>query len=178
MDMGIKAKFASLPSSTQVYSFNYTNTYEILYSLSNVDHIHGNTESSIVLGVNPDEKDEIYSIDTSFLQFKKYFQRTFYSTDNSFLKKEYDTQNIRTLEGIDLYVIGHSLDVTDKDIIKLVFDSATRITVLYHSDISVKSQIKNLVEMFGKEGLDRLRAKKDLCFVRQSDVEWIVPTVE
>ncbi|MBE5890451.1 MAG: hypothetical protein E7282_05705 [Lachnospiraceae bacterium] len=178
MDMGIKAKFASLPSSTQVYSFNYTNTYEILYSLSNVDHIHGNTESSIVLGVNPDEKDEIYSIDTSFLQFKKYFQRTFYSTDNSFLKKEYDTQNIRTLEGIDLYVIGHSLDVTDKDIIKLVFDSATRITVLYHSDISVKSQIKNLVEMFGKEGLDRLRAKKDLCFVRQSDVEWIVPTVK
>ena len=125
--LGIKSKFASLPVAEQVYSFNYTNTNEILYRPNIVEHIHGNTNTDIVLGVNPDKTDEVYSIDTAFLQFKKYFQRTFYSTDNAFLKKIY---------------------------------------VLYHSDISAKFQIRNLVEIYGKQGLDRLRAEKDMYLFR------------
>ncbi len=176
--LGIKPKFVSLPAAEQMHSFNYTNTYEILYRPNVVEHIHGNTNTDIVLGVNPDKTDEVYSIDTAFLQFKKYFQRTFYSTDNTFLKKIYGQQRARTLEGIELYVVGHSLDVTDKDIIQLVFESASKIYVLYHSDISAKSQIRNLVEIYGKQGLDRLRAEKDLCFLKQSEVEWIFPTIE
>lgn len=176
--LGIKSKFASLPVAEQVYSFNYTNTYEILYRPNIVEHIHGNTNTDIVLGVNPDKTDEVYSIDTAFLQFKKYFQRTFYSTDNAFLKKIYGHQRAGTLEGIEIYVVGHSLDITDKDIIQLVFESANKIYVLYHSDISAKSQKRNLVEIYGKQGLDRLRAEKDLCFLKQSEVEWIFPTIE
>lgn len=171
----MKVKFASLPSAERVYSFNYTNTYEILYRPNIVEHIHGNTNMDIVLGVNPDEKDEVYSIDTAFLYFKKYFQRTFYSADNSFLKKIYMYPNERTLGETTLYVIGHSLDSTDKDIIKLIFESVDKIYVLYHSDASAKSQIKNLVEIYGKQGLDILRAKKELCFLKQSNVEWVCP---
>ena len=71
-----------------------------------------------------------------------------------------------------LYVIGHSLDATDKDIIKLIFESVDKIYVLYHSETSATSQIRNLVEMYGKQGLDRLRAEKNLCFLKQSGVEW------
>lgn len=175
---GIKSKFESLPVVEQVYSFNYTNTYEILYRPNIVEHIHGNTNTDIVLGVNPDKMDEVYSIDTAFLQFKKYFQRTFYSTDNTFLKKMHSHQRAGTLEGIELYVVGHSLDVTDKDIIQLVFEAANKSYVLYHSDISAKSQIRNLVEIYGKAGLDRLRSEKDLCFLKQSEVEWVFPTTE
>lgn len=174
----IKFKFELLAATEQVYSFNYTNTYEILYRPNIVEHIHGNTNTDIVLGVNPDKTDEVYSIDTAFLQFKKYFQRTFYSTDNTFLKKIYRHQMTKTLDGIELYVVGHSLDVTDKDIIQLVFESAHKIHILYHNDISAKSQIRNLVEIYGKQGLDSLRAEKDLCFLKQSEVEWILPTIE
>lgn len=174
----IKAKFSSLPAAECVYSFNYTNTYEILYRPNIVEHIHGNTGTEIVLGVNPDEKDEVENIDTTFLQFKKYFQRTFYSTDNSFLKKIYAQQRVRTLGKTDLYVVGHSLDVTDKDIIELIFESADKIFILCHNSISAKNQIRNLVQIYGKQGLDRLRAEKNLCFLPQSGVEWIYPKIE
>ena len=37
--LGIKSRFASLPAAGQVYSFNYTNTYEILYRPNIVEHI-------------------------------------------------------------------------------------------------------------------------------------------
>lgn len=178
VSLGIKPRFASLAAAGQVYSFNYTNTYELLYRPNIVDHIHGNTNTDIILGVNPDKTDEVHSIDTAFLQFKKYFQRTFYSTDNTFLKKIYMQQKLRTLDGTNLYVVGHSLDVTDKDIIQMVFGIVDKIFILYHSDISAKSQIRNLVEIYGKQGLDRLRAEKELCFLKQSEVEWILPTIE
>ena len=167
-----KSDFASMPPAERVYSFNYTNTYEVLYRPNIVEHIHGNTNSDIVLGVNPDENDETCSIDTSFLLFKKYFQRTFYSTDNVFLKKIYTDLNVSTTKNISLFVIGHSLDATDQDVIKLIFEASTKIYVLYHSGTSAKNQIKNLVQIYGKEGLDRLRAEKNLCFLKQSDVKW------
>ena len=174
--LGIKPRFASLPSPNYVYSFNYTNTFEILYSNNMVDHLHGNTSTAIVLGVNPDENDEIGHTDTTFLQFKKYFQRVFYKTDLSFLAKIRSARATPGYNDNTLYVIGHSLDSTDEDIIKQVFDIAKSIIVLYHSDSSVKNQIRNLVKMYGKEGLDELRDKKKLQFLPQSDIQWIYPT--
>jgi len=177
-DMEIKPRFASLTSADQVYSLNYTSTYEVLYRPNIVEHIHGNTNENIVLGVNPDDKDEVHSLDTTFLQFKKYFQRTFYSTDVDFLRKVHRQVCVKTMEGNDLFVVGHSLDVTDKDIINLVFEVADRIYVFYHDKTAVKNHIKNLVEIYGKEGLDRLRIEKHLVFLPQSEVDWIYPGKE
>ena len=71
-----------------------------------------------------------------------------------------------------LFVIGHSLDSTDEDIVWQIFDSAKSIIILYHDETSVKNQIKNLVEMYGKEGLDRLREEKNLQFVPQGEIRW------
>lgn len=177
VELGIKPRFASLTSANQVYSFNYTNTYEILYRSNIVEHIHGNTDENIVLGVNPDIKDEVHSIDTTFLQFKKYFQRTFYSTDYGFLRKIYSQTKVVPHEKIELYVVGHSLDVTDKDIIKLVFENAKSICIFHHNDQAAKDHIRNLVEIYGKDGLDRLRMEKNLVFLPQSGVDWIMPGV-
>ena len=69
-DRELITQFPSLPSAERVYSFNYTNTYELLYKPNIVDYIHGNTNTEIVLGVNPDDKDELHNMDTSFLLFK------------------------------------------------------------------------------------------------------------
>ena len=153
----------------RVYSFNYTNTVEILYGNCMVDHIHGNTMSNIVLGINPDEKDKLDNINTTFLQFKKYFQRTFFNTDMDFLK---DMVFKEGLSEDNVVVIGHSLDKTDEDVIKQIFQRAKRITVLYHKEQVVKDQIRNLVEIYGKEGLDKLREEKGLVFLPQSHIEW------
>ena len=140
-----------------------------------VDHIHGNTNSHIVLGINPDEKDEVYSIDTTFLQFKKYFQRVFFKTDVAFLQNMmYQKRTPRSLDN-HVWVIGHSLDSTDEDVIKQVFDSAKKITVLYHEEDKVKDYITHLVEIYGKQGLDSLREEKNLMFMPQAEIDWEYP---
>lgn len=168
----IKPRWPELPTPQHVYSFNYTNTFEILYGNNMVDHIHGNTESVIVLGVNPDGHDEIEDMDTTFLQFKKYFQRAFSKTDASFIHKMRNARITGRGNHVELTVIGHSLAVTDKDIIKQVFQVADRITILYHKDSTVKNQIKNLIEIYGKSGFDELRDVKRLQFLPQGTIIW------
>jgi hypothetical protein len=66
-NLGIEPHFRSLPTPNRVYSFNYTNTIQILYSNAMIDHIHGNTNTNIVLGVNPDENDNVESADTTLI---------------------------------------------------------------------------------------------------------------
>lgn len=170
-----KPHWASLPKPNYVYSFNYTSTLETFYSDNVVDHIHGSTNSNIVLGINPDETDELENTDTTFLQFKKYFQRVFYKTDLSFLKKLRASRTTPGNNDYKLYVIGHSLDSTDEDIIKQVFDVAKSIIILYHNESSVKNQIKNLVKIYGKSGLDALRDQKNLQFLPQAEIQWDFP---
>lgn len=94
-------------------SFNYTSTYERLYFNKSAFHIHGCLADEIVLGVNPDDSDVLQSIDTSFICFKKYFQRTLYETDHDYLRWLSDIKN--TKQSYRLIIIGHSLDVTDKE---------------------------------------------------------------
>ena len=172
-NLGIEPRFRSLPTPNRVYSFNYTNTIQILYNNAMVDHIHGNTNTNIVLGVNPDENDNVESADTTFLQFKKYFQRVFFNTDMDFIKNMNFVGRNPYSNDTTLYVIGHSLESTDKDVIKQIFESVKTIIILYHSEISVKNQIKNLVEIYGKEGLDMLRQEKSLVFLPQSEIQWV-----
>lgn len=171
--LGFKPQWASYPSPHRVYSFNYTNTLEILYGNNMVDHIHGNTCDQIVLGVNPDENDSMNNVDTTFLQFKKYFQRIFFRTDLSYIRNINVIKATPRSNDTHLVVMGHSLDITDKDIIMEIFDTARKITILYHNDSSVKKQIRNLVEIYGKEGLDKLRSDRNLQFIPQAEIEWI-----
>ena len=171
---GFRPRFSGLPIPNRVYSFNYTNTCEILYNNNTVDHIHGNTNTNIVLGINPDEKDEFGSIDTTFLQFKKYFQRVFYNTDIEFLRSiDFSRMTPRSNDN-NLTVIGHSLDSTDEDIIRQIFHFAKTIKILYHSETSVKNQIENLIKIYGKDGFDSLRQEKQLYFFKQGEIRWEV----
>lgn len=169
---GKKPYFSNVRAVERVYSFNYTNTFEILYRNNIVDYIHGNTCEDIVLGINPDKDDMLRSVDTTFLQFKKYFQRVFFKTDIDYLTKMRNDRNPALSKEKHLLVIGHSLDKTDEDIIKEIFSTANRITVFYHEESRVKNLIANLVEIYGKEGLDELREEKQLYFLPQSDIEW------
>lgn len=175
LEFGIKPIFQGMPTPNRVYSFNYTNIFEYLYENPMVDHIHGNTATNIVLGINPDEKDEGYNIDTTFLQFKKYFQRVFFKTDDSFLSNMADKKIFRIDRDDHLWVIGHSLDSTDEDVIKQIFESANKITILYHKESVVKDYITHLVEIYGKESLDRLREEKGLTFMKQAEIYWKYP---
>lgn len=144
-------------------TFNYTNTYENLYFNNIAFHIHGSTKDEIVLGVNPDESDNIDSMDTTFVCFKKYYQRTLFDTDVDYLR--YINDLVNTKMPYRLFTMGHSLDITDKDVIEELFRNASEIVVLYHDFDAKKSYIANLIKIFGKDGFDMLKKDKKLSFV-------------
>ena len=169
-------------------SFNYTHTAELLRYFDDKSgneikcedrycYIHGHLfsdNSQIVLGINADEDDKSASADTRFIQFKKYYQRVFYKTDLSYLDFLRDTdRNIQkgkeqfpTFVGEhNLIVIGHSLDVTDREVITDVFTRANCISILYHDESAIKGYISNLITIFGKEGFDELRFSRHLEFL-------------
>lgn len=162
-----------------VITFNYTNTYELLYGNASIHYIHGNLDTNIVLGVNPDKGDELPDLDTSYIMFKKYYQRVYHRTDNGFIeminniKKD---KNILNPPHNDLVVCGHSLDSTDQDIIKEVFDISDNIYIVCHDLDKIGNYISNLVKIYGKNGLDKIRSEKELRFITYEeweDVEYV-----
>ena len=143
-------------------TFNYTNTYERFYFNNVAFHIHGSVDDEIVLGVNSDEADKLENIDTTLVCFKKYFQRTLFETDIQYMRWLNETVDLGTQ--YRLITMGHSLDVTDKDIIEELFRCASEIIVLYHNLEAKKTYITNLIEIFGKDGFDALKNNKKLTF--------------
>ena len=150
-----------------IVSFNYTKVYEKLYQTSSdaVLHIHGDLTGNIVLGINPDENDMLETVDTAFLQFKKYYQRVLYRTDVKYLEFIKKLKGGKTAgDHRGLTVMGHSLDATDKDILMELFDIPEILTIMYHEESKICDFMKNIITMYGKEGLDRLRTQNRLNF--------------
>lgn len=162
-DDGTCTRVEFLSYIEKAITFNYTNTYERLYYNNSAFHIHGNVNDEIVLGVNPDEADSLEKINTTFVCFKKYFQRTLFETDHEYLK--WLNECVETKTPYRLFSMGHSLDVTDQDIIAELFRNAKEIIILYHDVTAKRSYIANLVRMFGKDEFDTLKKDKKLAFV-------------
>ena len=173
-----------------VVSLNYTNTFEALYydsdatwitriingiALSGVSHIHGKTYSSIVLGIDSDAKDELNELDTKFLGFKKYYQRVIYKTDSGYLSILQKTRGRQDIE-YDLFVFGHSLDETDREIIMELFDLANTITIFYLDQNELENYVRRLVSIYGKTEFDRIRISKELTFyhTNQLNMNWSI----
>lgn len=156
-------------SSGTTITFNYTGTFEWAYFNRKVIHIHGSVNGDIVLGINPDKHDSLDKMDTSFLVFKKYFQRTYYGTDLEYIRWISDVKKMNVK--YRLITMGHSLDVTDKDIIVDLFVSAAEIIILYHEDAAKKEYIKKLVEIFGREEFEHMKFHKGLRFALIADAE-------
>lgn len=169
-----------------VLSFNYTNTFERFYGRPNVeyDYIHGkaNIENTIetcqlVLGIDEylDEEERNKNID--FIQYKKYFQRIYKKTGCKYKDwlKKIDTHN-RTngfytgMKELNIHIIGHSLDITDKDILNelIMFDKQNKqdkqkglrnvivpvkVIIYDHNKKANASHIANLVRVITQEEL-------------------------
>ncbi len=165
--LGIKQhtlkKCPAITHIDKAISFNYTSSYEQFYLSSEIFHLHGDVKNKIIIGINPDLSDELTSIDVSFAKFKKYFQRTQYNTDLNYINWLKEIKEPKQF--ISLMVMGHSLDVTDKDIILELFDRMDEIIILYHDKEAKNTYILNLINMYGKEGLDNLRKQKGLTFL-------------
>lgn len=164
---------------SHVFSLNYSNTIEQNCPGKDVIHIHGKTNNNIVLGVNETIEDELENLDTRFIQFKKYYQRALYGTDKEYLlliiefnDSLYENRKkgnpSSPVTNYSLEVFGHSLDVTDREIIKELFSISQSITIYYKSSFDHEIYLKNLVSIFGKKGFEELRKNKGLTFIPAS----------
>lgn len=147
-------------------TLNYTNTYELLMPGTEIFHIHGDLQSDIVLGINSDKYDELENMDVSFVAFKKFYQRSLYNTDASYLRWFKNLSDEGSYgEDIHLVIYGHSLDVTDKDIIENLISVASKITIFYHNNEAKALYIQKLVAMFGRAKFEQIRDKQELRFL-------------
>lgn len=158
-------------SVDRVLSFNYTDTYERLYGNAKTsieyDYIHGKARRdstidtcNLVLGIDEYLKGESKNVDNEFIEFKKFYQRVFKKTGcqykswfgkrNEFIKHN---PNI-SAPGLNIYIYGHSLDVTDGDVIAdLIRQERSATTIYYHNKKALGNQISNLVKILGEEDL-------------------------
>ena len=167
-----KPQIANLPNITHVLSFNYTHTYQKLYGQPNTKYcyIHGEANESssvdtcnLVLGINEYLKGEEQDNDNAFICFKKFYQRIYKETSSEYidwLDKHDEFNSVLQKQKpdiLDIYFYGHSLDVTDKDVIeRLILHNNSRIHIFYRNKVSMAKQIQNLVKIIGEQNLIRL----------------------
>ncbi len=153
-----------------VLSFNYSNTFERIYAEEKkikYSFIHGKADikktvdsSNLVLGIDEFLDENRKDMELELIMFKKYYQRIYKSTSSTY---------INWLEQIiannsykhSLYIFGHSLDITDRDILKLFIcnDNIQTKIFYYRKNINDKivlgKMIKNLVRLIGQDELIR-----------------------
>lgn len=162
-----------------VINFNYTNTYERIYNnAKEVFYIHGkcNEEGSVetnnlVLGIDEYWPEEECDKHTDYTIFKKFAQRIRkkngienqkYLIEIEDIYKKYSKipndsaeENIEKSDGItEVYIFGHSLDVTDKDILAdFLNNEATTVKIFFKDKETEGELIANVIKIIGEKTL-------------------------
>ena len=162
----LKSTLKMFTGADIVATYNYTKMHEFLYnSTQQVVHIHGDLSNNTVLGISSDEHDELNFVDTTFIAFKKYFQRVKSNIDTEFIKIIELLHSSSSYEEGELFIVGHSLDATDKDTLMEFISESKHVFIYYHSDNALGTYIANMIKMYGKEEFERMRRVGKLYFV-------------
>ena len=168
-----------------VVSFNYTDTYRMNYltTSNNVecDFIHGRAQltnsletCNMIIGIDEYLEGADKETDTEYIQYKKFFQRIYKATGCNYIDW-LENFKPRLLEGYspdesNIYIYGHSLDATDKDILKaLITAENSKTTIFYHSQEALKKQIINLVKVITEDELIRRTGDKKIIFQKTKE---------
>ena len=170
-----------------VLSFNYTDTYRKYYDpeeKAKYCYIHGrvkegNTETcDLVLGINEYLSSDRMDSDNQFLWFKKFYQRIYKETGSEYLDwMDSFVENNKACAKLNpvhtnIYIYGHSLDVTDKDVLsKLILLENSTTHIFYHNKDAMAKQISNIVKVIGEEMLVKMTGGKDsrIRFIKALD---------
>lgn len=156
-----------------VLSFNYTDTYEKLYGEKKsseieikYDYIHGKVNSNgsletcnLVLGIDEYLDEDKKRNDNEYIQFKKFYQRIVKKTGCKYMDWIEDAKkSVLECEEKEkqnkVYIFGHSLDVTDGDIIASLINMPNTQTIIYHhNQEAFEKQVCNLVKILGENEL-------------------------
>ena len=117
----------------------------------------------MVLGVRDDAFEN-----WDYIYFQKFFQRIQKRTGAFY--KAWIPQMRRSLEDapIKVFIIGHSLGITDKEILKEFFYGkyVSEITIYYHNQYAYEQLVISLVNMFGKEFVIEQTGSNRIKFVQ------------
>lgn len=152
----------------KLLTFNYTNTpsrYGCPIIDDNTCFIHGyacwNENDNLVLGI--DEKNT--TIDPMFTPFRKYFQRASKECNKNFRKWINDIKSRSRVDSVyynphlehNLYIIGHSLTLSDRFILNELITLKNMTTIIYyHSDDNRINLMKNLAAILGYQKFSEL----------------------
>ena len=159
-----------------IISFNYTTIPTEIYSSLNVHthYIHGHAETersaidnNMVLGVNEYWEGNDKNTHTNFNLYKKFVQRIIKETGIDYkrtLRYMQSEENRRKtiLKGKKsgspyinhIYIFGHSLDVTDGDILREIIEADDTDTTIFYKDKQQQAnQIANLSKVLGQDEL-------------------------
>lgn len=149
-------------------NFNYT--YKSVYGNANSNHqVHGSlANDDIVLGVSDNAFNNL-----DYVYFQKYFQRIQKKTGayyKTWIPKEFTTLEDTTIK---VYIMGHSLGMTDKEILKDFFleKYVSEITIFYHSQYAYEQLVISLIEMFGKDFVIEQTGSERIKFVKLKSEE-------
>lgn len=151
-------------------NFNYTYTYKNIYGEVNSNHqVHGSlANSDIVLGVSDSAFDNL-----DYVYFQKYFQRIQKRTGAYY--KTWIPKESTALEDtpIKVYIMGHSLGMTDKEILKDFFFGryVSEIIIFYHSQHAYEQLVISLIDMFGKDFVIEQTGSERVKFVKLKPAE-------
>lgn len=162
----------------KILTFNYTNTYQKLYYTDvDCDHIHGkadinnNIESdNMVLGIDDYLNEDEKFTNTNFIEFKKYYQRLIKGTNCDYKKWIDEINQTKSFTKHNVYIFGHSLASTDRDVLlDFIENEKTIITIYYNNSNQYSDQICNLVHLIGSDKLNEWvhQAKPKIKFVKQ-----------
>ena len=144
-----------------IVSFNYTDTARLYASEAKMHFINGSlANEKIILGVeNPSpEKTRNYCSDDIHLFFKN-VQRVLYDFSYEYRKSyRQDSSSLINLNGKNqlvsgnhVYIMGHSLAVSDKYILIDLMMNSDTVTIYYYTDKDKYDKIANLYTLLGDE---------------------------
>ena len=201
----IEAESWSLPD--HIYSFNYTNTFRKFYQRDiKAEFLHGRfgEEQNIVLGISDLEDKSLKKLKA--YGFTKYHQKLFKNTDYVFLdtfkekikdltekhekhkNTNYANFQVEQQRGNDIFELsrlnlnifiwGHSLDLSDKDYINDLFclnddiDRNVIVTVYYFDKPAKFTLLNNLLAILDKEKVEKWMKKGWLIFEKNPEIKF------
>lgn len=168
------------------------------------DYLHGEAKinntietNNMVLGIDEYLPKKRKNEETEFIAFKKFYQRIYKQAGNEYkrwveiiknhmqeiddkIKKQYPVQipynKIPNKCRNQLFIFGHSLDITDKDVLReMILNDNVYTTIYYPDKKELGRKIANLVKVIGQDELIRRTGgnTKTIQFVLQKPMEKI-----
>lgn len=176
-----------------ILSFNYTTTAQRIYpKLSHVPihYIHGKVSSgdnNMVLGVNEYWDEDSANIHTDFNIFKKFTQRVMKNTGVDYREWIYNVtnegkryENVRSTTDYnnaglsEVYIFGHSLDISDKDLLEEFFENKNIVVNIFYKDkVHQADLIAAIVRMISeKKFIEQYQMfPQRIKFIQQKEME-------